>query len=81
MKISKHGGAGSELNILVADIARAVEILDEDEKNVVCLKHSGFTYYEIRNKLRIKMDKVGNYYDSAIIKMMFYLNGAGNESK
>jgi hypothetical protein len=58
MKIAKHGGAGSELNILVSDIARAVKILDREEKEVVCFKHSGFTYYEIRNMLRKRKQKI-----------------------
>jgi len=75
MIISKQKTSCEELIILVSDIARAVEILDEDEKSVVCLRHSGFIFDEIRQKLLIDKQKAINLYDSAIIKMMFYLNG------
>ena len=79
MEISKHGGAGSELNILVSDIARAVNILDIEEKMVVCLRHSGFTFDEIRKKLHRDKGYLINIYDGAIIKMMIFLNGVQNQ--
>lgn len=80
MKIGKNGGSGEELLILISDIARAVNKLELEEKLVVCLRHSGFLYKEICQRLRIRKKDVIDYYDEAIIKMMFYVN-EGEEVK
>jgi hypothetical protein len=74
MKLGKRGSNNEELLMLVADIARAVNVLDLEEKIVVAYRHSGYLFGEIAKELRIRKNNIINYYDSAIIKMIFYLN-------
>ena len=75
VKIGGRNWGFEQLSAMRADIVRAIEMLELDEKIVVALRHSGHTFYEIRNTVRIRKIDVINIYHGAIIRMLIYLNG------
>ena len=75
VKIGGRNWGFEQLSAMRADVVRAIEILELDEKIVVALRHSGHTFYEVRKIIgRRKMDAI-NIYRGAIIRMLVYLNG------
>jgi hypothetical protein len=75
VKIGGRNWGFEQLSAMRADTVRAVEILEYEEKIVVALRHSGHTFYEIRNTVRIRKLDAINIYQGAIIRMLIYLNG------
>ena len=75
VKIGGRNWGFEQLSAMRADVVRAIEVLDLDEKIVIALRHSGHTFYEIRNTVRIRKISVINIYHGAIIRMLIYLNG------
>ncbi|MBN2073617.1 MAG: hypothetical protein JW770_06710 [Actinobacteria bacterium] len=69
------------MSALKADIARAISILDLDEKVVLALRHSGHTFYEITRLLHIGKRSAIDIYGGAIIRIIVYLNGPMEDSK
>ena len=63
------------MSALKADIARAISILDLDEKVVLALRHSGLTFYEITRILHIGKRSAIDIYGGALIRIIVYLNG------
>ena len=75
VKIGGRNWGFEQLSAMRADIVRAIEMLELDEKIVVALRHSGHTFYEITKAVRISKGKAINVYWAAIIRMLIYLNG------
>jgi len=80
VKIGGRNWGFEQLSAMRADVVRAIEILDLDEKVVVALRHSGHAFYEIRKAVRISQGDAINIYRGAIIRMLVYLNGPIKES-
>ena len=76
VKIGGRNWGFEQLSAMRADVVRSIEMLELDEKIVVALRHSGHTFYEIRNSVRIRKIDVINIYKAAIIRMLVYLNGS-----
>ena len=75
VKIGGRNWGFEQLSAMRADVVRAIEILELEEKIVVALRHSGHSFYEIRKTVGIRKMDVINIYRGAIIRMLVYLNG------
>ena len=79
-QVIKIGGRNSGfegMSAMKADIARALKILELEEKVVLALRHSGHTFYEITKVIRRSKGDTINIYRSGLIRMLMYLNGPG----
>jgi len=79
VKIGGRNWGFEQLSAMRADIVRAVEMLELDEKIVVALRHSGHNFFEIRKVMRRRRKSMIDIYEASIIRMLVYLNGP-NES-
>ena len=75
VKIGGRNWGFEQLSAMRADIVRAIEILELDEKIVVALRHSGHTFYEITKAVKISKKSAIDIYWGAVIRMLIYLNG------
>jgi hypothetical protein len=75
MKLGKRGSGGEELLVMIGDVARATQILEDDEFAVVACRHAGYLFREIRERLGIKMNKISDLYRTALIRMIGFLDG------
>ena len=75
VKIGGRNWGFEQLSAMRADIVRAVEMLELDEKIVVALRHSGHNFFEIRKVMRKRRKGIINIYEASIIRMLVYLNG------
>ena len=79
VKIGGRNWGFEQLSAMRADIVRAIEMLELDEKIVVALRHSGHNFFEIRKVMRRRRKSMIDIYEASIIRMLVYLNGP-NES-
>ena len=75
IKIGKINWGFEKMSAMKSDIARAVDMLDIDEKTVTALRHAGHTFYEITRVMHISKSSAIDIYQGAIVRMMVYLNG------
>ena len=75
IKIGGRNWGFEGMSAMKADVARAVEALDIDEKVILALRHSGHTFYEVTRIMHIGKASAINIYQGAIIRIIIYLNG------
>ena len=63
------------MSAMKADIARAIKILELDEKVILALSYSGHIFYEITRVVRKSKKDTTNIYRSGLIRILMYLNG------
>ena len=75
VKIGGRNWGFEGMSAMKSDAARAVKVLDSKEKQIVALRHSGHTFYEIRGILGGRKSDAIDIYEGAVIKMLVFLNG------
>ena len=81
IKIGRRNWGFDGMSAMKADVARAVEVLDIDEKVILALRHSGHTFYEVTKIMHIGKASAINIYQGAIIRVIIYLNGPIKDGK